>query len=187
VTETTRLLLAIEKGDADAAAQLWPLVYDELRQLAAQKLAHERPGQTLQATALVHEAYVRLVGNGVNQRWDGRRHFFGAAAEAMRRILVDNARRKQARKRGGHWRRHDLDLDQLHAAAESDVVLALDEALDRLTAADPQVAELVKLRYFGGLSLPQAAATLGVSSRTADRWWAYARAWLLHELEEAGD
>jgi RNA polymerase sigma factor (TIGR02999 family) len=162
-------------------------VYQELRTLAARRLAHEAPGQTLQPTALVHEAYLRLVGDRADQHWEGRRHFFAAAAEAMRRILVDNARRKHRAKRGGRWQRHDLDPDQFHASAESDDLLALHEAMDRLAAAEPQVAELVTLHYFAGLSLPQAAATLGISPRTADRWWAYARAWLLGELEGGDD
>jgi RNA polymerase sigma factor (TIGR02999 family) len=187
MNDVTRILDAIDSGDPWAAQQLLPLVYKELRTLAAHWLARETPGQTLQPTALVHEAYVRLAGDGEDRHWDGRRHFFAAAAEAMRRILVENARRKQAIKRGGRWRRHELDPDQFHASAESDDVLALHEAMDRLTAADPQVAELVTLRYFAGLSLPQAAATLGVSLRTAERWWAYARAWLLGELEDSDD
>jgi RNA polymerase sigma factor (TIGR02999 family) len=169
------------------AAELLPLVYDELRRLAAHCLAHEAPGQTLQPTALVHEAYVRLVSDGADRHWEGRRHFFAAAAEAMRHILVDNARRKHCGKRGGRWQRQDLDLDQFHASAESDDLLALHEALERLTAVDPQVAELVKLRYFAGLSIPQVAATLGISLRTVERWWAYARAWLLGELEDGDD
>jgi RNA polymerase sigma factor (TIGR02999 family) len=170
-----------------AAAEVLPLVYDELRRLAAHRLAQEAPGQTLQPTALVHEAYLRLVIDGADRHWDGRRHFFAAAAEAMRRILVDNARRKRRVKRGGRWQRQDLDPDQFHASAESDDLLALHEALERLTAADPQVAELVTLRYFAGLSLPEVAATLGISLRTAERWWAYARAWLLGELEDGDE
>jgi RNA polymerase sigma factor (TIGR02999 family) len=183
----TRILDAIDSGDPRAAKQLLPLVYEELRTLAGRWLAHEAAGQTLQPTALVHEAYVRLVDDGIERDWDGRRHFFAAAAVAMRRILVENARRKHAIKRGGGWRRQDLDPDQFHASAESDDLLALQEAMDRLTAADPQVAELVTLRYYAGLSLPQAAATLGLSLRTAERWWAYARAWLLGELSDEDD
>jgi RNA polymerase sigma factor (TIGR02999 family) len=187
MSDVTRILNAIDTGDPQAAEQLLPLVYKELRALAGRWLAHEAPGQTLQPTALVHEAYVRLVSDGADRPWDGRRQFFAAAAEAMRRILVENARRKHAAKRGGRWQRHDLDPDQFHASAESDDLLALHEAMDRLTAAEPRVAELVTLRYFAGLSLPQAAATLGISHRTADRWWAYARAWLLAELVDGDD
>ena len=187
MSDVTHILNAIDSGDPQAAEQLLPLVYEELRTLAARWLAHEAPGQTLQPTALVHEAYLRLVGDGADRHWQGRRHFFAAAAEAMRRILVENARRKHRAKRGGHWRRHDLDPDQFHASAESDDLLALHEAMDRLAAAEPRVAELVTLRYFAGLSLPQAAATLGISPRTADRWWAYARAWLLGEVEDGDD
>jgi len=186
MSDVTRILDAIDSGDPHAAEQLLPLVYEELRALAAQRLAHEAPGQTLQPTALVHEAYLRLVGDGADRRWDSRGHFF-AAAGAMRRILVENARRKHRTKRGGRWRRHDLEPDQFHASAASDDLLALHQAMDRLTAAEPQVAELVTLRYFAGLSLPQAAATSGISRRTADRWWTYARAWLLGELEGGDD
>jgi RNA polymerase sigma factor (TIGR02999 family) len=187
MTDISGILSAIEQGDPHAGAQLWPLVYDELRQMAAHRLVHEAPGQTLQPTALVHEAYVRLVGDNANHRWQGRRHFFAAAAEAMRRILIDNARRKGADKRGGSLKRHDLDTAVVEAPAASVELLALNEALDRLTATEPQVAELVKLRYFAGLTIPQAAATLGVSPRTADAWWAYARAWLLGELQDADE
>jgi RNA polymerase sigma factor (TIGR02999 family) len=187
VSDISAILSAIQQGDTHAGAQLWPLVYDELRQMAAHRLANEATGQTLQPTALVHEAYVRLVGDNNNQHWEGRRHFFAAAAEAMRRILIDNARRKGADKRGGGLKRRDLDLDVLDAPAASDELLALNEALDRLTATEPQVAELVKLRYFAGLSIPQAAATLGISPRTADAWWAYARAWLLGELQDTDE
>jgi RNA polymerase sigma factor (TIGR02999 family) len=187
MSDVTRILNAIDSGDPQAAEQLLPLVYRELCTLASRWLAHEAPGQTLQPTALVHEAYVRLVDDGADRHWNGRRHFFAAAAQAMRRILVENARRKLAAKRGGGWQRHDLDPDQFHASAASDDVLALHEAMDRLTAADPQVAELVTLRYLAGLSLPQAAETLGISLRTAERWWAYARAWLLGELADGDD
>lgn len=184
MSHVTSLLEGIPPDDRETPSQLLALVYDELRKLAAHQLAHEAPGQTLQPTALVHEAYLRLVGDHPEQHWHGRRHFFAAAAEAMRRILIDNARRKRAAKHGGNFRRHDLDPDQFHDSAASDDVLALSEALDRLTATEPQVSELVKLRYFAGLSIPQAAATLGISPRTADAWWAYARAWLLGELKD---
>ena len=185
MTDVTRILFAIEQGDPHGAEQLMPLIYDELRQLAAQRLAHEMPGQTLQATALVHEAYLRLVDVDRAQHWNSRGHFFAAAAEAMRRILVDNARRKQTKKRGGE--RVCLDLDQLAAATSErlDDVLDIDAALVGLAKADAQAAELVKLRYFAGLSIPQAAAALGVSPRSADFLWAYARAWLLRSLGSA--
>jgi RNA polymerase sigma factor (TIGR02999 family) len=190
----TQVLDAVELGDPHATSRLLPLVYEELRRLAAQKLAGEPAGQTLQPTALVHEAYLRLVGNvrdanhlrsaEQGAKWDSRRHFFGAAAEAMRRILVDNARRKHSHKRGGGRVRQDLDAVSVAAPERSDDLLALDEALQRLTVADAQAAELVKLRYFAGLTLPQAAEVLNVSPRTADRLWAYARAWLLRELAD---
>ena len=182
MTDVTRILSAIEQGDSTAAAQLLPLVYAELRKLAAQKLAKEKPGQTLEATALVHEAYLRLVDTDKAQQWNSRGHFFAAAAEAMRRVLVENARRKQRVKHGGGRQR--LDLDQLAAATSErlDDVLDIDAALAGLANADPQAAELVKLRYFAGLSIPQAAAVLGVSPRSADFLWAYARAWLLRSL-----
>jgi RNA polymerase sigma factor (TIGR02999 family) len=182
MSDVTQILSAIEQGDSEAAAQLLPLVYDQLRKLAAQKLAQEKPGQTLQATALVHEAYLRLVDTAKAQHWNSRGHFFAAAAEAMRRILVDNARRKQCKKRGGDRAR--LALDQFAAATSErlDDVLDIDAALTGLANADPQAAELVKLRYFAGLSIPQAATALGVSPRSADALWAYARAWLLRAL-----
>jgi RNA polymerase sigma factor (TIGR02999 family) len=182
MTDVTRLLSAIEQGDSHAARQLLPLVYDELRQLAAQKLAHERPSQTLQATALVHEAYLRLVGPGDEPRWDGRAHFFAAAAEAMRRILVESARRKHRLKRGGDRQRVDLQVVEAASAGPSEDLLALDEALELLAAEDRQKAELVKLRYFAGLSVEEAARCLGISRATADRYWAYARAWLFDRL-----
>jgi RNA polymerase sigma factor (TIGR02999 family) len=185
--QVTRLAQAIEQGDPHAAEQLLPLVYDELRRVAEAQLSREAPGQTLDATALVHEAYVRLVSQADRADFANRRHFFGAAAQAMRRILVENARRKHAAKRGGHLKRQFLDPDKLRAAAVSADLLALEEALDKLATAEPQVAELVRLRYFAGLSIPQVAEVLGVSPRTADAWWAYARAWLLAELEDAGD
>ncbi len=187
MSEVTRILSAIGHGDPHAASQLLPLVYDELRRLAAQRLANEKPGQTLTATALVHEAYLRLVGGGEEQHWDGQRHFFAAAAEAMRRILVESARRKQCRKRGGGLARLDLKEAELLAPEPRQDLVALDEALRRLAATDPVSAELVQLRYFAGLTLPQAAGVLGISPRTADRLWAYARAWLHQEILRAGD
>lgn len=182
MTEVTRILSAIAEGDPQAAALLLPLVYDELRRLAAQRLAQEKAGQTLEATALVHEAYLRLVDADNAQPWNSRGHFFAAAAEAMRRILVDNARRKRSQKRGGGRAR--VDLDQLPPATSErlDDVLDIDEALGRLAEIDPPAAELVKLRFFAGLTLPQAAAALGMSPRSADFLWAYARAWLLRCL-----
>jgi RNA polymerase sigma factor (TIGR02999 family) len=182
MNDVTRILAAIEKGDPRAADQLLPLVYDELRKLAARRLAHEKPGQTLQATALVHEAYLRLVGSDPARTWDGRGHFFAAAAEAMRRILVENARRKQSRKHGGDQRRADLDLDALVAPEPEMDLLALDAALDRLAERDPQKARLVELRYFAGLTGEQAAAVLGISPSGVDRQWTYTRAWLRREL-----
>ncbi len=182
MNEVTRILNAIERGEAHAASQLLPLVYDELRQLAAQRLAQEKPGQTLDATALVHEAYLRLVGVNAEQHWDSCGHFFAAAAEAMRRILLDNARKKSRQKHGGGLVRQDLDASNLAAPETSEDLLALDEALTRLAAKDEAAAKLVQLRYFAGLSIPQAADMLGVSARTADRLWAYARAWLHEEI-----
>jgi RNA polymerase sigma factor (TIGR02999 family) len=185
MTEVTRLLSAIEQGDPQAAELLLPLVYEELRKLAARKLAHEVPGQTLQPTALVHEAYLRLVGHGeAETRWDNRAHFFAAAAEAMRRILIENARRKQTEKRGGAAARIDIDPDRLAApeAEPRDELLALDEALQMLGRPEPRLVRLVELRYFAGLTLREAAEVLGISPRTADADWAYARAWLLAEL-----
>jgi RNA polymerase sigma factor (TIGR02999 family) len=185
LTEVTRILSAIHQGDPQAAAQLLPLVYDELRKLAAQKLAQEKLGQTLDATALVHEAYLRLVDTRAVQHWNGRGHFFAAAAEAMRRILVDAARRKASIKRGGGHARRRLDEATLAAPEMGEDVLALDEALTRLAANDPEAAELVKLRFFAGLTAEQAALALGISVRTADRTWGYARAFLLKELKSA--
>jgi len=183
MTEVTRILNAIDAGDPHAAAQLLPLVYDELRQLAAQRLAQENPGQTLGATALVHEAYLRLVGDGQERHWDHRGHFFAAAAESMRRILVDAARRKQAIRHGGGRRR--VALHDHHRITQSpDDLLALDDALTRFASEEPAKAELVKLRFFAGLSTPDAAAALGISLATAERWWAYARTWLFSELQE---
>jgi RNA polymerase sigma factor (TIGR02999 family) len=186
MSEVTRILSAIEQGNPQAAEQLLPLVYDELRKLAAQKLAREQPGQTLQATALVHEAYLRLVDVEQAQRWNGRGHFFAAAAEAMRRILVDQARSKGAEKHGGALQRVDVDSEELTARRRDQKLLALDEALTRLEQQYPAKARLVKLRYFGGLSIREAAETLGISTATADRHWAYARAWLQREMT-AGD
>jgi RNA polymerase sigma factor (TIGR02999 family) len=186
MSEVSDILGAIEAGDAHAAEQLLPLVYDELRQLARQLLAREKPGQTLQPTALVHEAYLRLVGGEHAPHWSGRRHFFAAAARAMRRILVDSARRKQRLKRGGGAAREELDERHLAAPAVPDDLLALDEALSQLAAVDPRAAELVNLRYFAGLTIPQAAEVLGVAPRTADFLWAYARAWLLQKIEGDG-
>ncbi len=182
MSDVTRILSAIEQGDARAAEQLLPLVYEELRRLAAQKLTHEKSGQTLDATALVHEAYVRLVDVDKAQRWDGRGHFFAAAAESMRRILIENARKKSRHKRGGGLSRKDLDASNLAAPEVADDLLALDEALTRLATTDAAAARLVELRYFAGLSLPQAAQMLGISARSADRVWAYARAWLYEEI-----
>lgn len=196
MSDVTRILNAIERGDAKAADELLPLVYDELRVLAARKLSHEPPGQTLQATALVHEVYLRLVGEQ-NQNWTGRAHFFRAAAEAMRRILIDHARRKKSEKRGGQ--RHKVDLEEALAesrgelpqadgcvwgpeACSPDDLLALDEALAKLTEEDHVKAEVVKLRYFAGLTVEQTAEILGISATTAKLHWAYARAWLLREI-----
>ena len=175
MTPVTRLLEAANRGDKHAAAELLPLVYGELRKVAAARLAHEKPGQTLDATALVHEAYLRLVGE---QHFDGRGHFFAAAAEAIRRILVEQARRKQAAKHGGQRGREPLDPDRIAAPVPDDELLALHEALDRLAEKHPEKAELVKLRYFAGLTTDQTATALGISPSTADRHWTYARAWL---------
>ena len=183
----TQLLDAAAAGDPAAAAELLPLVYGELRKLAAARLAAEAPGQTLQATALVHEAYLRLVGGDPLQPWDSRNHFFAAAAEAMRRILVENARRKRSVKHGGNRHRQPLDPDCIGAPEVADDLLALDEALTRLAATEPKVAELVKLRYFAGLTIPQVAIQLQISPRTADAWWSYARAWFQAALQASGD
>ncbi len=180
--EVTRILSAIEQGDPQAAEQLLPLVYDELRKLAAQKLAQEEPGQTLQATALVHEAYIRLVDVDKAQHWNSRGHFFAAAAEAMRRILVENARRKARVKHGGQWQRVELDAADLAVSIPADELLALDEALTRLAEQDAATAELVKLHCFAGLSIEQAAEVLALSPRTAYRNWAFAQAWLYRDI-----
>jgi RNA polymerase sigma factor (TIGR02999 family) len=188
--DVTQILNAIEQGDPHAAEQLLPLVYDELRKLAAQKLAQEKPGQTLQATALVHEAYLRLVASPGREsgesepHWDGRGHFFAAAAEAMRRILIDQARHKQSQRQGGDRKRQPLEHVEIAAPEPSLDVLAVNDALERFEQVDPLKASLVKLRYFTGLTIPQAADALGISPTTADRYWAYARAWLHAELKK---
>ena len=182
MSDVTRILSQIESGDPSAAEQLLPLVYDELRKLAAAKLAHEKPGQTLQATALVHEAYLRLVGQNHSQRWDGRGHFFAAAAEAMRRILVESARHRQSQRAGGDWQRVDLSNVEPAMRQQSIDVLALSEALDKLEERDARKAALVKLRYFAGLTHQEAADALGISTATADNDWAYAKSWLRVEL-----
>jgi RNA polymerase sigma factor (TIGR02999 family) len=184
MNEVTRILSAIDQGDPHAAAQLLPLVYDELRKLAAQKMAQEKPGQTLEATALVHEAYLRLVNTEKVQDWNSRGHFFAAAAEAMRRLLVENARRKRRQKRGGDWRRVDVQAHMPALADPNPDVLAVDEAIVDLAKAHQDKAELVKLRYFAGMTLVEAAAALGISSATADRHWRYARAWLARRLRQ---
>jgi RNA polymerase sigma factor (TIGR02999 family) len=186
MNDVTQILNAIEQGDPHAASQLLPLVYDELRRLAAQKLAQEKPGQTLQATALVHEAYLRLVGSDPDQSWNSRGHFFAAAAESMRRILVENTRRKRSLKHGGDLSRQNLDGEQLSAPEPREDLLALDEALNKLAAGNRAAADLVQLRYFAGFTLPEAAQALGISPRTAGRLWAYARAWLRRAVEGAG-
>ncbi|MCU0913235.1 MAG: ECF-type sigma factor [Planctomycetes bacterium] len=183
MSDVTRILNAIERGEAQATDELLPLVYEELRLLAAQKLAQEKPGQTLQPTALVHEAYLRLVTGEVRD-WSGRGHFFAAAAEAMRRILVERARAKQRLKRGGARQRVDLEEEALSGEQPPEILLALDEALNRLAREDPAKAALVKLRYFAGLTIPEAAQALNISKATADRYWSYARAWLFHEINK---
>jgi RNA polymerase sigma factor (TIGR02999 family) len=182
MTDVTRILSAVERGDPHAAEVLLPLVYDELRKLAARKLSQEKPGQTLDATALVHEAYLRIVGNDPDKSWQGRPHFFAAAAEAMRRILVEQARRKSRRKRGGERRRLGLHAAEPTVQGPNVDVLAVDEALTQLASKHPDKADLVKLRYFAGLTLPEAASVLGLSTPTAERSWRYARAWLARQL-----
>ena len=182
--DVTRILSEIENGDSRASGRLLPLLYDELRRLAAQKLANERPGQTLQATALVHEAYLRLVDVEKAQHWSSRGHFFAAAAEAMRRILVDKARRKNSAKHGGDWVRIEIADIESTTGSKSDNLIALDEALTKLAAEEPAKAELVKLRYFAGLSIEEAADALGISRTTASRYWTYARVWLFAELND---
>jgi RNA polymerase sigma factor (TIGR02999 family) len=184
MSDLTHILGAVGQGDPQAAVQLLPLVYNELRRLAAAQMAHEKPGQTLDPTALVHEAYLRLVGD---QQFANRRHFFAVAAECMRRILVENARRKRSLKRGGDRRRLDLDVAQPIEMQRSEPLLALNEALDRLEARDPHKAQLVKLRYFAGMTIEQAAETLAISVTTANRWWSYARAWLHEEIRRGED
>jgi RNA polymerase sigma factor (TIGR02999 family) len=183
MSDITLLLNGVPSSDPHAAAQLLPLVYDELRRLAAHRLAHEAPCQTLQPTALVHEAYLRLIGGRADTHWDGRGHFFAAAAEAMRRILVENARRKRSLKRGGDRARQPLEQAELLAPEPREDMLALDEALTALAAADRAAADLVQLRYFGGLSIDEAAQILSISPRTANRLWTYARAWLHHRIK----
>jgi RNA polymerase sigma factor (TIGR02999 family) len=181
MSDLTRILQSVSGGDPKAADELLPLVYGELRKLAAARMANESPNQTLQPTALVHEAWLRLNGDE-NVKWDGRAHFFGAAAEAMRRILIDNARRKRARRHGGGQQRLDIaDLD-IAAPGKDDELLAMDEALQKFAAVDKQKAELVKLRYFAGLTSEESAQVLGISNPTAKRWWAYARAWLFQQM-----
>ena len=183
MSDVTQLLDAAAAGNPKAAAELLPLVYDELRKLAAARMAEEKPGQTLQATALVHEAYLRLVGDGQVRDWNGRGHFFAAAAEAMRRILVEEARQKCSLKRGGDRERVEFDRLEASASQHPEELLALHEALTKLAATDPQAAELVKLRYFVGFTVAEAAQTLGISPRSADFLWVYARTWLLKELQ----
>ena len=183
MSDVTRILSKIDSGDPSAADQLLPLVYDELRKLAAAKLAHEKPGQTLQATALVHEAYLRLAGGAPGQSFNSRGHFFGAAAEAMRRILVEQARRKQSQRRGAGMKPQSLEQIEIEAPQSSVDLLAVNDALEQFQKIDAVAAELVKLRYYCGLTIPQAAEALGISTSTADRYWAYGRAWLHAELQ----
>ena len=184
MADVTRILAAVEAGDPKAAGELLPLVYAELRKLAAARMAEEQPGQTLQATALVHEAYLRLVGGDAHHPWNGRGHFFAAAAEAMRRILVENARHRKSAKAGGRWDRQELIDADLAVDSSGDDLFAVDEALSRLAAEDPRAARLVELRFFLGMTLEEAAASLGLQARTAYRDWAYARAWLRRALDE---
>ncbi len=183
MSEVTRIITSIQQGNAQAADELLPLVYQELRRLAAARMKQEKPGQTLQATALVHEAYIRLVG-AEEQNWNSRGHFFSAAAEAMRRILIESARRKKSLKRGGDRKRIDLDKAELAIDGPSDDLIALDEALEKLSRKDKVKAELVNLRYFAGLTIEQAANILGISTSTADEYWAYARSWLRVEVDK---
>jgi len=181
MSDVIRILNAIERGDSNAADELLPLVYEELRRLAAHRMGNEAPGQTLQPTALVHEAWLRLVGNE-NPKFEGRAHFFGAAAEAMRRILIERARRKRALRHGGGQQRVNVEEVEISVAAEDDQLLAVNEALEKLAAQDKAKAELVKLRYFVGMTMEEAAQILGISEPTAKRWWTYARAWLYNEI-----
>jgi RNA polymerase sigma factor (TIGR02999 family) len=183
MSDVTQILNAIERGDAHAAEELLPLVYEELRKLAAHKMSNEMPGQTLQPTALVHEAWLRLVGNDGQPQFNSRGHFFGAAAEAMRRILIENARRKQAQRHGGGQQRVDIQDVDIAAAAGDAELLAINEALEKFAVQNQSKAELVKMRYFAGLTLEEAAETLGISLPTAKRWWTYARAWLFNETK----
>ena len=183
MTDVTRILNAIEQGNVTAAEELLPLVYEELRNLASRQMSRESPGQTLQATALVHEAYIRLVGAEA-QNWKGRTHFFIAAAEAMRRILIENARRKQRLKRGGGQKKVDLEDAEPAVAEPAEDIVALNEALEKLALEDPTKANLVKLRYFAGLTVKQAAEILGISQATAERYWSYARVWLFYEIKK---
>jgi RNA polymerase sigma factor (TIGR02999 family) len=185
VADITQILSAVGKGDPRAAEELLPLVYDELRKLAAKRMAEEKPGQTLQATALVHEAYLRLVGAGQAKGWNGRGHFFAAAAEAMRRILIEHARHKMAAKEGGGWQRHELIDAELAVDSTGEALFAVDEALTRLAREHPRPASLVQMRFFMGMTLDEAAAELGIEPRTAYRDWAYARAWLRRELDRS--
>ncbi len=184
MSDVTRILDRVQQGDSRAAEELLPLVYQELRKLAAHKMANESAGHTLQPTALVHEAWLRLTSNE-NVRWDGRSHFFGAAAEAMRRILIDSARRKQAVRHGGNQERVDLDALEIAEPFENNELFAINDALDRFAAVDAQKAELVKLRYFVHMTIAEAAVVLGISEPTAKRWWSYARAWLFTEIRRA--
>jgi RNA polymerase sigma factor (TIGR02999 family) len=187
MSEVTRILSAAGPGGLSSSEQLFPLVYDELRKLAALKMAHEKPGQTLQATALVHEAYLRLLGGDRAQGWNSRAHFFAAAAEAMRRILIESARRKKRRKHGGQLERVDVDSVELPLPLPDDELLALDDALDRLATVDSRAAEVVKLCFFVGLTQEQAARELGLSLSTAERLWGFARAWLFREIQKSRD
>jgi RNA polymerase sigma factor (TIGR02999 family) len=184
MNDVTQILMAIDRGEPLASNDLLPLVYEELRKVAAAKLANERAGLTLVPTALVHEAYLRLVGNASNYKWKSRGQFFAAAAEAMRRILIDAARRRHSQKRGGEMARRDIDVNRLPDSEIPSEIIHLDESLARLEKAEPEIAQLVKLRYFAGLTSDDAAQALGIAPRTADSWWAYARAWLLAELKD---